>query len=55
MSKAILLSIVLSLLVIPALAARDPAPRKGLRKVFKYTVAFQAFYAFALIYLWGRW
>ncbi len=54
MSKLILLSIVISLLAIPARAAKDPKPRKGLRKVFTVTLAYQAFYAFALMYLWGR-
>lgn len=54
MSKLILLSIVISLLAIPARAAREAKPRKGLRKLFTATIAYQAFYAFALMYLWGR-
>jgi hypothetical protein len=54
MSKLLLLSIVISLVAIPARTAREPKPRKGLRKLLTLTVAYQAFYAFAMIFLWGR-
>lgn len=54
MSKAILLSIMVSLLAIPAWTARESKPRKGLRRLIGVTAAYQAFYAFALMYLWGR-
>lgn len=54
MSKLILISIIFATIAIPARAAREASPRKGLKKAIVQTLIFQAFYAFALIFLWGR-
>ncbi|HYQ03502.1 MAG TPA: hypothetical protein VER96_32730 [Polyangiaceae bacterium] len=54
MSKLILISVVFATIAIPAFAARDAVPKNGLKKAISYTLFFHAFYAFALIYLWGR-
>lgn len=54
MSKLILLSIIIAIIAVPARAARLPNPRKGLRKVVLQILLFEAFYAFALIFLYGR-
>jgi hypothetical protein len=54
MSKLILLSIMLGMITIPTRAARDPNPRRGLKKALKQVLIFEAFYTFALLFLWGR-
>ncbi|HTA91624.1 MAG TPA: hypothetical protein VK745_18705 [Polyangiaceae bacterium] len=54
MSKLILLSIVIATIVVPASAAREPSPRKGLRRVIIWMLLFEAFYVFALMFLFGR-
>jgi hypothetical protein len=53
MSKLILLSIIISMIAIPARAAREKNSRKALRKVIIQALVFQAFYLFALRYLYG--
>jgi hypothetical protein len=55
MSKLILISMIIAMIWIPARAAREKSARKGFSKAVKYTLIFDAFYAFALLYLWGRW
>lgn len=55
MSKLILMSIMIALVAIPAVASRDPDPRRGLKRAIIRVLVFEAFYAFALIFLWGRW
>ncbi len=54
MSKLILLSLMIAMITIPTRAARDPDPRRGLKRAILYTLAFEAFYGFALLFLWGR-
>jgi len=54
MSKLILISMIIAMIVIPARAARDKSPKKGLRKAVIQSLIFDAFYAFALVFLWGR-
>jgi hypothetical protein len=54
MSKLILISVIIGLLVIPARAARDSNARRGLKKTVVQMLFFYAFYAFALAFLWGR-
>ena len=55
MSKILLLSVVLAMVAIPARAARDSSPRRGLRRLLMYTLLFNAFYLFNLLFLYGRW
>jgi hypothetical protein len=54
MSKLLLMSIAIAFIVIPTTAARNPDPREGLRRVVVQTLAFELFYAFSLIFIWGR-
>ena len=54
MSKLILLSILIAMVAIPTHAARNSDPQKGLRRAVVNMLVFEAFYAFSLIYLWGR-
>jgi hypothetical protein len=54
MSKLILFSMVFATMFIPALAARNRSADVGMKKAVLQTLMFDAFYAFALIYLWGR-
>jgi len=54
MSKALLMSVIFATIAIPARAARAASGRAGLKKAVTQTLLFQAFYGFALIYLWGR-
>lgn len=55
MSKIILMSILIAMIAIPTRAAREPDPEKGLKLAIKNILIYEAFYAFALVYLWGRW
>ena len=54
LSKLLLMSVMFATFVIPARAARAANSRAGLRSATIQTLSFQAFYGFALIYLWGR-
>jgi hypothetical protein len=54
MNKLILLSIVIATIALPASAARDASPRKGLRRVIISMLVFEAFYVFALLFLFNR-
>lgn len=52
MRDLILRSILFSLLVIPFLAAREPQPRRALKKAVVWFVAFNLFYMLALRFLY---
>jgi hypothetical protein len=54
MSKLLLISVIICLLAIPTISARDPQPKRGLKKTMQRMTAYYAFYAFALMFLWGR-
>jgi hypothetical protein len=54
LSKLILISVVLATIALPAAAARDDDPRRGLRKTITYMAWFYAFYLFGLLFLYGR-
>jgi len=54
MSKLILLSILFAMIGIPARAARKKDARKALKAVIVQMLIFEAFYIFALRYLYGR-
>ncbi|MFT3925209.1 MAG: hypothetical protein QM778_21915 [Myxococcales bacterium] len=54
MSKAILMSVVFALLVIPVRASRESDTRKGLRKMTKDLLIFYVVYFLMLRFLWGR-
>lgn len=52
MSKLILLSVLLAMVLIPSLAARDLDARRGFKRAVQRTAAFFAVYALALRYFW---
>jgi F0F1-type ATP synthase membrane subunit c/vacuolar-type H+-ATPase subunit K len=54
MSKLILMSILIGMIGIPARAARAKNPRKALKSLIVQMLLFEAFYLFALSYLYGR-
>jgi hypothetical protein len=54
MSKLILMSIVIAMVVIPVRASREKDARKGLKKMTSHMLMFGVFYVFALRFLWGR-
>jgi hypothetical protein len=54
MSKLLLLSILIASIALPAKAARERNPRKGLRKTILYMLLFNVFYLFGLLFLYGR-
>jgi hypothetical protein len=54
MSKALLLSLMIATIVLPAIAAKEKNPKKGFRKAIIYMLVFNAFYLFGLMFLYGR-
>ena len=54
MSKAISLSILVAMFWIPIAFARDPQPRRGLRKVVKWFSIYCAIYVVLILYFVPR-
>ena len=54
MSKLLLMSCIIALMTIPVFAARDSSPKRGLKKALTRMAMYYGFYAFALMFLWGR-
>ncbi len=54
MSKLLELSIIFATIAIPAHAARQKDPGKGLKKMVMNMLLFEAFYVFAMRFLHGR-
>ena len=54
MAKLLQLSILIALIVIPARAARNPNPKKGLRNALVHTIYFNLVYLFVLMFIYGR-
>lgn len=54
MGKLILMSVLVSSLAQPLLAARDPDPRRGLRRAVLGTAVFNLFYTAAVLYVYPR-
>jgi len=54
MAKLLLVSILISMIALPALAARDASSRRGLNKALIWFVAFNVVYLFAIRYLYLR-
>lgn len=53
--RAILLtSVLVATIAIPALAARDPDPRRALRHVVEWGLGFEIFYLFACRFIFER-
>jgi hypothetical protein len=54
MAQVVLLSILIATVAIPARAAREKNPKKGLRKAILYVALYNAFYLFLLIFVYVR-
>jgi hypothetical protein len=54
MRNALLQSMMIALLVVPFVAARDPRPLRGLKKAVMWFVGFNLFYLFALRFIYPR-
>jgi hypothetical protein len=54
MAKLLLLSIVIMMVAIPVLAARDRSPKRGLQKAILLTIAFNVIYLFAVRFIYPR-
>jgi hypothetical protein len=54
MSKLILLSVLVAFVALPSLAARDPHPRRGLKRTLLWMVAFNLAYAVGVLVLVPR-
>ncbi len=54
MSKLLLLSVIVGMVVAPLLAARDEIPGRGLRKALAYTLVCEVAYLLALRFLYPR-
>ena len=54
MKKLILMSVLFATVAIPAIAAKDPSPRRGLRKAVLYSIAFNVFYWLCLLFVVNR-
>jgi len=53
-SKLILMSVILMMPLVAAIAAKDPYPRRGLRRAIWAFVLFNIVYIFLLIFLYPR-
>jgi hypothetical protein len=53
-SKLLLISVIAGLVAIPAIAAREPNAKRGLKKALFYTLAFNVWYYLALRFIWPR-
>ena len=54
MSKLVLMSVVLALVALPILAARDPLPQRGLKRALVSVVAFNIFFVFLVRFVVPR-
>ena len=54
MAKLLLVSVLIASVAIPALAARDPDPRRGLKRALWQTLLFDTLYALAVLYVYPR-
>ena len=54
MAKLLQPSALIAIIAIPARAARDPNPARGLRKALIHTIYFNLFYLFIIMFVYGR-
>ena len=54
MAKFLEITILIALIAIPARAARDPNPKKGLKKAIVHAIYFNLLYLFILMFVHGR-
>ncbi len=54
MDKLILLSVIFATVAIPALTARDPNPRRGMRRTLFWMMTFNIAYYIAVLYIYPQ-
>ena len=54
MGKLILVSVVFAPLIIAGLAARDPRPVRGFKRLLVFGIAFHILYVFAVLFVYPR-
>jgi len=54
MQKLLLLSVLMATIAIPALAARDPIPRRGVKRAVLFFLVFNLCYLFGLLYIYPK-
>jgi hypothetical protein len=53
-SKALLMSILVATIALPANLARDPRPLRGLQRTLFWMAAFEVLYVLALVFVYPR-
>ena len=54
MRKTLLISIVIAMIAIPVLAAREQSPVRAIKKALLYTLGFAIFYLLAIRFIYPR-
>jgi hypothetical protein len=54
MQKLILMSVIYATAILPLIAARNPSPRRGLRKAVVWLLAFNVIYVLAVMFVYPR-
>lgn len=54
MQKLILMSVIYATAILPLIAARNPSPRRGLRKAVVWMLAFNLIYVLAVMFVYPR-
>jgi len=54
MIKALLISILIAIIAIPTLAARERSAHQGLKRALFYTFVYELFYLFLLMFIYPR-
>lgn len=54
MQKLLLISVWLATIILPFIAAMDPSPRRGLRRLLVMMSGFIVFYVFSIVYILPR-
>jgi len=54
MSKALLMSILVATIALPANLAKDPNPLRALKRTFFWMAAFEALYVAGLVFLYPK-
>jgi hypothetical protein len=54
MQKALLMSLLVATIAVPAIAARDPRPLRGLKRALFWMGLFEVVYVAALVFVYPR-
>jgi hypothetical protein len=53
-AKLLLLSVIINMIALPVLMARDPSPMRSVKRTVFFTIAFNAFYLLAIRYIYPK-